>query len=68
MKPERLMLTTNKAADLLGISRKALNLLIARGVLTVSPLRKRNRLVPYSQLESLVKEAEMNKKKQRNIR
>ena len=57
---EPLLITLREVCQALSLSKSTLYRLIARGVLTVSPLTRRNRLVPREQLLAIVEQAKAN--------
>lgn len=58
-KPE--LMTVTEARRVLSMSKSTIYRLIQRGVLCVSPLTRRNRLVPVEQVESIIAQAKSNK-------
>jgi len=60
MMNEPLLMTLPQVGQALSLSKSTLYRLIARGVLTVSPLTRRNRLVPRSQVLGIVEQAKAN--------
>ena len=53
-------MTLKEVGQALSLSRSTLYRLIARGVFTVSPLTRRNRLVPREQVLAIVEQAKAN--------
>ena len=60
------MLSQEEVCELLHLKMGHLRSLIRRNVFTVSPAFKRNRLIPKSQVEDFVRQAQQNKRRQRN--
>jgi hypothetical protein len=55
-----LMLNIQQVCFLLNIKRTQVYSLIKRGIFTVSPLIKRNKLIPYEQVMRVVEQAKAN--------
>ncbi|GEM_PF-2080216 len=60
MMNEPLLMTLPEVGHALSLSKSTLYRLIARGVLTVSPITRRNRLVPREQVLGIVEQAKAN--------
>ncbi len=60
MNENPLLVNISTVCKLLNIKRTQVYSLIKRGVFTVSPLIKRNKLIPYEQVMRVVEQAKAN--------